>query len=49
MAAPQVNLIGTFNVIRLAVYRTSQAGPEEGKSSTSRLISFPARSICSSD
>src|SRR5271156_6245428 len=26
----QVNLIGTFNVIRLAAYRMSLAGPEEG-------------------
>jgi hypothetical protein len=45
MAAPQVNLIGTFNVIRLAVYRMSQAGPEEGNRDGERGVIVNTASV----
>jgi NAD(P)-dependent dehydrogenase (short-subunit alcohol dehydrogenase family) len=41
----QVNLIGTFNVIRLAAYRMSQAGPEEGNRDGERGVIVNTASV----
>jgi NAD(P)-dependent dehydrogenase (short-subunit alcohol dehydrogenase family) len=45
----QVNLIGTFNVIRLAAYRMSQAGPEEGNRDGERGVIVNTASVAAFD
>src|SRR5580693_8844741 len=45
----QVNLIGTFNVIRLAAYRMSQAGPEEGNRGGERGVIVNTASVAAFD